>query len=80
MKKIIDLIFNFNDFSYEADESSDEELVYEYTHVTMQLLDLMHVLFTRAMGVQTAWEREPAELWDMAWCPVLQVTIITSPL
>jgi len=57
---------------YEADESSDEELVYEYTHVTLQLLDLMHVLFTRAMGVQTAWDREPAELWDMAWCPVLQ--------
>ena len=57
---------------YEADESSDEELVCEYTHVTLQLLDLMHVLLTRALGVQTAWDREPAELWDMAWCPVLQ--------
>jgi len=57
---------------YEADESSDEELVGEYTHVTMQLLDLMHVLHTRAMGVQTAWERSTDELWDMAWCPVLQ--------
>ena len=59
---------------YEADESSDEELVHEYTHVTMQLLDLMHVLFSRAMGVQTAWERETSELWDLAWCPVLQVS------
>ena len=49
--------------------------MYEYTHVTMQLLDLMHVLFSHAMGVQTAWEREPAELWDMAWCPVLQVSV-----
>ena len=48
--------------------------MYEYTHVTMQLLDLMHVLFSHAMGVQTAWERELAELWDMAWCPVLQVS------
>jgi len=57
---------------YEADESSDEELVGEYTHVTMQLLDLMHVLHTRAMGVQTAWERGTEDLWDMAWCPVLQ--------
>ena len=38
----------------------------------MQLLDLMHVLHTRAMGVQTAWERGTEELWDMAWCPVLQ--------
>ena len=38
----------------------------------MQLLDLMHVLHTRAMGVQTAWERDCEELWDMAWCPVLQ--------
>merc|ERR1719233_2424836 len=24
------------------------------------------------MGVQTAWERDCEELWDMAWCPVLQ--------
>ena len=32
----------------------------------------MHVLHTRAMGVQTAWERGTDELWDMAWCPVLQ--------
>ena len=61
-----------SDPRYEADESSDEELVCEYTHVTLQLLDLMHVLLTRALGVQTAWAREPAELWDMAWCPVLQ--------
>merc|ERR1719158_2674850 len=57
---------------YEADDSSDDELVGEYTHVTMQLLDLMHVLHTRAMGVQTAWERDCEELWDLAWCPVLQ--------
>ena len=48
--------------------------MHEYTHVTMQLLDLMHVLFSRAMGVQTAWERETSELWDLAWCPVLQVS------
>ena len=32
----------------------------------------MHVLLTRALGVQTAWDREPGELWDLAWCPVLQ--------
>jgi len=57
---------------YEADDSSDDELVGEYTHVTMQLLDLMHVLHTRAMGVQTAWERDTMDLWDLAWCPVLQ--------
>ena len=57
---------------YDADDSSDDELVGEYTHVTMQLLDLMHVLHTRAMGVQTAWERDCEELWDLAWCPVLQ--------
>ena len=57
---------------YEADESSDEELVCEYTHVTLQLLDLMHVLLTRALGVQTAWARQPGELWEVAWCPALQ--------
>ena len=60
-------------FSYDADESSDEELVQEYGHVTMQLLELMHLLFSRAMGIQTAWEKDTEQLWDMAWCPVLQV-------
>ena len=59
--------------SYDADESSDEELVQEYGLVTMQLLELMHLLFSRAMGIQTAWERDTQQLWDMAWCPVLQV-------
>ena len=68
----IELYYININIRYEADESSDEELVCEYTHVTLQLLDLMHVLLTRAMGVQTAWEREPGELWDLAWCPVLQ--------
>ena len=49
-------------FRYKTDKSSDEELVYEYFHVTMQLLDLIHVvIFTQAMGVQTVWEREPSE-------------------
>ena len=60
-------------FSYDADESSDEELVQEYGHVTMQLLELMHLLFSRAMGIQTAWEKDTEQLWDIAWCPVLQV-------
>ena len=41
--------------------------------MTMQLLELMHLLFSRAMGIQTAWERDTEELWDLAWCPVLQV-------
>ena len=39
----------------------------------MQLLELMHLLFSRAMGIQTAWERDTEQLWDTAWCPVLQV-------
>ena len=64
---------NFLSLSYDADESSDEELVQEYGHVTMQLLELMHLLFSRAMGIQTAWERDTEQLWDTAWCPVLQV-------
>jgi hypothetical protein len=36
---------------YDADEEEEEELVGEYTHVTLQLLDLMHTLHTRAAGV-----------------------------
>ena len=57
---------------YDADQSSDEELVGEYTHSTMQLLDLMAVLHAQALEVHTAFERPTAELWDTAWCPVLQ--------
>merc|ERR1719239_1212839 len=57
---------------YDADESSDDELVGEYTHTTMQLLDLMAVLHAQALEVHTAWERPTTELWDTAWCPVLQ--------
>ena len=47
-------------------------MVGEYTHTTMQLLDLMAVLHAQALEVHTAWERPTAELWDTAWCPVLQ--------
>jgi hypothetical protein len=36
---------------YDADEEEEDELVGEYTHVTLQLLDLMHTLHTRAAGV-----------------------------
>ena len=39
----------------------------------MQLLELMHLLFSRAMGITTAWEKDTEQLWDTAWCPVLQV-------
>ena len=63
---------------YDADEEEEEDdLLGEYTHVTMQLLDLMHVLHTRAAGVHEAWAAEgggcgEGDLWDTAWCPVLQ--------
>ena len=36
---------------YDADEEEEEEMDGEYTHVTLQLLDLMHTLHTRAAGV-----------------------------
>jgi len=65
---------------YDADEEDEEdELVVEYTHVTMQLLDLMYTLHSRAAGVHEAWAAESGgnnwqeeDLWDVAWCPVLQ--------
>ena len=44
--------------------------------MTMQLLELMHLLFSHAMKIQTAWERDPEQLWDTAWCPVLQVGLL----
>lgn len=63
---------------YDADEEEEDELIGEYTHVTMQLLDLMHTLHTRAADVHEAWAQEggggggEGDLWDTAWCPVLQ--------
>jgi len=64
---------------YDADEEEEDDLVVEYTHVTMQLLDLMHTLHSRAAGVHEAWAAEggghcggEGDLWDTAWCPVLQ--------
>jgi len=62
---------------YDADEEEEEDMLGEYTHVTMQLLDLMHTLHSRAAGVHEAWAAEgghcgEGELWDTAWCPVLQ--------
>ena len=63
---------------YDADEEEEEDMVGEYAHVTMQLLDLMHTLHSRAAGVHEAWAAEggrcaaDGELWDTAWCPVLQ--------
>ena len=65
---------------YDADESDEDELQGEYGHVTMQLLDLMHTLHTRAAGVHQAWAAETC-LWETAWCPVLQVenNIVNAP-
>ena len=51
---------------YDADSSSDEEGSSSGpVQVALQLLDLMSVLHSRAAGVQTAWEGQTADLWEV---------------
>ena len=51
---------------YDADCSSDEEgSGGGPVQLALQLLDLMSVLHSRAAGVQTAWEGQTADLWEV---------------
>ena len=61
----------------EAETESNTE---EYHKVSMQLLELMQTLHTRAGRIFRSWgEEHPDEsidisaLWDAGWCPLLQV-------
>lgn len=66
---------------YDADdEDKVDELSPAYQQVSMQLLDLMHTLHTRASSIWGASERSMVEdsgypdlsLWSSCWCPLLQ--------
>ena len=64
-----------NNVDYDADESDgggEEDLSSEYHHATLQLLDLMHTLHTRAGQIHKSWEADSVNLWSTAWCPLLQ--------
>jgi hypothetical protein len=43
---------------YDADESDNDDLSSEFHHVSLQLLDLMHTLHTRAAQIHFSWAEE----------------------
>uniref|UniRef100_T1IU23 SEC7 domain-containing protein n=1 Tax=Strigamia maritima TaxID=126957 RepID=T1IU23_STRMM len=74
-----------NSAGYQADDDEDsEEMLGTYHQVSIQLLDLMHTLHTRAASIFNAWAEEEnkykdgenvpltSDLWTKCWCPLLQ--------
>ncbi|XP_054719595.1 Golgi-specific brefeldin A-resistance guanine nucleotide exchange factor 1-like [Uloborus diversus] len=66
---------------YEADdEDKSDEFAPAYQQVSLQLLDLMHTLHTRAASICNGTEsskdvdgnKEKTNLWSDCWCPLLQ--------
>ncbi|XP_044276109.1 Golgi-specific brefeldin A-resistance guanine nucleotide exchange factor 1 isoform X3 [Varanus komodoensis] len=68
------------------DEDEDESVPASYHTVSLQLLDLMHTLHTRAATIYSSWaeelhhqeasgrriEADSQTLWADCWCPLLQ--------
>ncbi|XP_014811787.1 PREDICTED: Golgi-specific brefeldin A-resistance guanine nucleotide exchange factor 1 isoform X2 [Calidris pugnax] len=69
-----------------SDEDEDESIPASYHTVSLQLLDLMHTLHTRAATIYSSWAEEQRHLetggrkiqadsrtlWANCWCPLLQ--------
>ncbi|NXE22437.1 GBF1 factor, partial [Ardeotis kori] len=69
-----------------SDEDEDESIPASYHTVSLQLLDLMHTLHTRAATIYGSWaeeqrhletvgrkiEADSRTLWSNCWCPLLQ--------
>ncbi|XP_051473520.1 Golgi-specific brefeldin A-resistance guanine nucleotide exchange factor 1 isoform X3 [Apus apus] len=69
-----------------SDEDEDESIPASYHTVSLQLLDLMHTLHTRAATIYNSWaeeqrhletagrkiEADSRTLWSNCWCPLLQ--------
>ncbi|XP_069394420.1 Golgi-specific brefeldin A-resistance guanine nucleotide exchange factor 1 isoform X3 [Paralichthys olivaceus] len=69
-----------------SDEEEDEGVPASYHTVSLQLLDLMHTLHTRAASIYSSWaeeqrhlqaagrkiEADSQTLWTSCWCPLLQ--------
>uniref|UniRef100_S4RTD5 Golgi brefeldin A resistant guanine nucleotide exchange factor 1 n=1 Tax=Petromyzon marinus TaxID=7757 RepID=S4RTD5_PETMA len=71
------------------DDDEDESVPASYHTVSLQLLDLMHTLHTRAASIYSSWAEEQVRqeaatptadaadastLWASCWCPLLQGT------
>ncbi|XP_045437996.1 Golgi-specific brefeldin A-resistance guanine nucleotide exchange factor 1 isoform X12 [Pipistrellus kuhlii] len=69
-----------------SDDDEDEGVPVSYHTVSLQLLDLMHTLHTRAASIYSSWaeeqrhletsgqkiEADSRTLWAHCWCPLLQ--------
>ncbi|XP_029464878.1 Golgi-specific brefeldin A-resistance guanine nucleotide exchange factor 1 isoform X2 [Rhinatrema bivittatum] len=69
-----------------SDDEDDESVPASYHTVSLQLLDLMHTLHTRAATIYSSWaeeqrhleaagkkiEADSKTLWSNCWCPLLQ--------
>ncbi|XP_071986040.1 Golgi-specific brefeldin A-resistance guanine nucleotide exchange factor 1 isoform X3 [Engystomops pustulosus] len=69
-----------------SDDEDDESVPASYHTVSLQLLDLMHTLHTRAATIYSSWAEEQRHLetagekitadsrtlWSNCWCPLLQ--------
>ncbi|MGH0126606.1 UNVERIFIED_CONTAM: hypothetical protein FKN15_035567 [Acipenser sinensis] len=69
-----------------SDDEEDEGVPASYHTVSLQLLDLMHTLHTRAASIYSSWAEEQCHLeaasrkieadsrtlWSNCWCPLLQ--------
>uniref|UniRef100_A0A8C7P753 Golgi-specific brefeldin A-resistance guanine nucleotide exchange factor 1 n=1 Tax=Oncorhynchus mykiss TaxID=8022 RepID=A0A8C7P753_ONCMY len=69
-----------------SDDEEDEGVPASYHTVSLQLLDLMHTLHTRAASIYSSWAQEQRHLevagkkieadsqtlWTSCWCPLLQ--------
>ncbi|NWY56676.1 GBF1 factor, partial [Chionis minor] len=69
-----------------SDDDEDESIPASYHTVSLQLLDLMHTLHTRAGTIYSSWaeehrhletagrkiEADSRTLWSNCWCPLLQ--------
>ncbi|MBN3324360.1 GBF1 factor, partial [Atractosteus spatula] len=69
-----------------SDDEEDEGVPASYHTVSLQLLDLMHTLHTRAASIYNSWaeeqrhleaagrkiEADSRTLWSSCWCPLLQ--------
>ncbi|XP_075697731.1 Golgi-specific brefeldin A-resistance guanine nucleotide exchange factor 1 isoform X4 [Rhinoderma darwinii] len=79
-------ISNQRQYRSHSDDEEDESVPASYHTVSLQLLDLMHTLHTRAATIYSSWAEEQRHLetagekitadsrtlWSNCWCPLLQ--------
>ncbi|XP_073452722.1 Golgi-specific brefeldin A-resistance guanine nucleotide exchange factor 1 isoform X4 [Aquarana catesbeiana] len=79
-------VSNQRQYRSHSDDEEDETVPASYHTVSLQLLDLMHTLHTRAATIYSSWAEEQRHLetagekitadartlWSNCWCPLLQ--------